>query len=151
MGGIPIRAASAPAVKPAVTPDVLAPNGVAHGRPGAQAMRVEHTLVELAQSGDRRADGWRADPGSATVWTVPDDDPLPTTAPRAPRLERVLAWLAPGWARRRAAARAALHQQAIAWRLTRVADDRRRARDDAPPGSWLRPRVRTVGGYRIPD
>src|SRR5215475_1221696 len=68
----------------------------------------------------------RADPGSATVWTVPDDDPLPSTAPRAPRLERVLAWLAPRWAMRRAAARTALRQHAIAWRLTRVADDRRR-------------------------
>jgi len=150
VGGIPIRPASTPATKPVVTPDVLAPNGAAPGRPGAQAMRVEHTLVELAQSGDRRADGWRADPGSATVWTVPDDDPLPTTAPRAPRLERVLAWLTPGWARRRAA-RAARHQQSIAGRLTRVADDRRRARDGATPRSWLRPRVRTVGGYRIPD
>src|SRR5262245_46282363 len=66
VGGIPIRAASAPAVTPAVTPDALAPNAVAHGRPGAQAMRVEHTLVELAQSGDRRADGWRTDPELAT-------------------------------------------------------------------------------------
>jgi hypothetical protein len=67
VGGIPLRATSAPATTPAVTPDVLAPNGAAaHGRPGAQAMRVEHTLVELAQSGDRRADGWRADPELAT-------------------------------------------------------------------------------------
>ena len=66
MGGIPIRPASAPATKPVVSPDVLAPNGAAPGRPGAQAMRVEHTLVELAQSGDRRADGWRADPELAT-------------------------------------------------------------------------------------
>src|SRR5262249_52323389 len=66
VGGIPIRAASAPAATPAVTPDVVAPNGVAHGRPGAQAMRVEHTLVELAQSGDRGGEGWRADPELAT-------------------------------------------------------------------------------------
>jgi hypothetical protein len=66
VGGIPIRATSAPAVKAAVTPDVLTPNGAAHGRPGAQAMRVEHTLVELAQSGDRQANGWRADPELAT-------------------------------------------------------------------------------------
>jgi hypothetical protein len=66
VGGIPIRAASAPLTKPAVTPDVLAPNGAAHGRPGAQAMRVEHTLVELAQSGDRQESGWRTDPELAT-------------------------------------------------------------------------------------
>jgi len=66
VGGISIRAASASATTPAVTPDVLAPNRAAHGRPGAQAMRVEHTLVEVAQSSDRQENGWRTDPELAT-------------------------------------------------------------------------------------
>jgi hypothetical protein len=91
----------------------------------------------------------RADPGSAMVWTVPDDDPLPAITPRSPRLERVLVWLAPRWAARRAAARVALHQHAVARRLADVAEERRRTRD-APAGTWLRPRLRDVRGYRIP-
>jgi hypothetical protein len=49
--------------------------------------------------------------------TLEDDDPLPTLAPPHPRLERVLAWLVPRWAQRRAAARRVRHQQAIAARI----------------------------------
>ena len=93
----------------------------------------------------------RDDPYSAAVWTLDDDDPLPSTAPRAPHLERVLAWLAPRWAMRRATARAALQQHAIMQRVTAVADERQRARNAASSTNWLRPpRVREVGGFRIP-
>jgi hypothetical protein len=43
--------------------------------------------------------------------------PLPALEPAHPRLERVLAWLAPWWAQRRAAARWARHQHAVAVRI----------------------------------
>jgi hypothetical protein len=66
VGGLPIKATGPPTSKLSAIPAVLEPSGVANGRPGAQAMRVEHTLVELAQSGDRQENGWRADPELAT-------------------------------------------------------------------------------------
>src|SRR5262249_60033038 len=88
-------------------------------------------------------------PGEHDGLDRPDEDPLPPTTPRRPRLERVLAWLAPRWAARRAAVRAARHRHAIAQRLADVADTRRQAHH-GPHADWLRPPVRHVGGYRIP-
>lgn len=49
--------------------------------------------------------------------TIEDEEPLPTLDPPHPRLERVLAWLVPRWAQRRAAARRARHQQDVAARI----------------------------------
>ena len=86
------------------------------------------------------ADGWQRvearpsglDPPPAT-WTVPpathvvhsvlpmraveDEDPLPSLAPLHPRVEKILGWLVPWWATRRAAARLARRQHAIVARI----------------------------------
>jgi len=52
--------------------------------------------------------------------------------------------------RRAAAARRAARQAAIARRRVQVAEARRHARDTATTGTWPRPGVRTVGGFRLP-
>jgi hypothetical protein len=96
------------------------------------------------------AGGWRreapADP-AASRWTrepatkrdvvasvvpaapVPDEDPLPSVDPKHPRLERLLAVVAPWWASRRAAARVARYQHAVWTRITAAHDDWHRALD----------------------
>jgi len=59
---------------------------------------------------------------------VADDDPLPSLAPPHPRFERVLAWIVPWWAARRAASRAARYQHAVSARIT-AAHEAHAARD----------------------
>jgi hypothetical protein len=104
----------------------------------------------MAEGGWRRAPA-PADP-AALQWTkqapatrdvvaavmltapVPDEHPLPSVDPPHPRLERVLSWVAPWWATRRAAARVARHQRAVWARIAAAYDDRRRGRypEDLP-------------------
>jgi len=97
------------------------------------------------------AEGWRrerapVDP-AASRWTeepaatrdvvtsvlvtapLPDEHPLPSVDPPHPRLERVLSWIAPWWAARRAAARVARYQRVVWARITAAHDARRRAGD----------------------
>jgi hypothetical protein len=50
------------------------------------------------------------------IWKI-DAVPLPALDPAHPRLERLLAWLIPPWAARRAAARRARYQLAVAARI----------------------------------
>jgi len=95
--------------------------------------------------------GWRREPAptdpAASRWTrqppptrdgvlsvlatasISDDHPLPSVDPPHPRLERVLAWVAPWWAARRAAARLVRYQHAVWARVTAAHDARRRHRD----------------------
>jgi len=97
------------------------------------------------------AGGWRREPApvdpATTRWTytpaetrdvvlsvlptapVPDKHPLPSVDPKHPRLDRVLSWIAPWWAARRAAARVARYQHAVWARITAAYDAQRRARD----------------------
>jgi hypothetical protein len=97
------------------------------------------------------AEGWRresepADPATSR-WTrqppatrdvvlsvlpaalISDDHPLPSVDPPHPRLERVLAWVVPWWAARRAATRVARYQRAVWTCITATHDARRRHRD----------------------
>jgi hypothetical protein len=60
---------------------------------------------------------------------VPDEHPLPSVDPAHPHLERVLSWVAPWWATRRAAARVARHRYAVWRRITAAHDARSRTRD----------------------
>jgi hypothetical protein len=60
---------------------------------------------------------------------VPDEHPLPARDPKHPRLERLLAVVAPWWASRRAAARTARYERAVWARVTAAHDARDRARD----------------------
>jgi len=48
---------------------------------------------------------------------IEDEEPLPALDPPHARFERVLAWIMPWWAARRAAARRARHQHAVAARI----------------------------------
>jgi len=66
---------------------------------------------------------------SVIAWrTLADEEPLPPLDPPHPRLERVLAWLVPPWVRRRAAARRARHQHAVAARIAAAYAARDRVR-----------------------
>ena len=98
------------------------------------------------------AEGWRreapADP-AASRWTytpaetrdvvlsvlvtapVVDENPLPSVDPPHPRLERVLAVMAPWWVTRRHAARVARYQHAV-WRRITAAQNARHRADDLP-------------------
>jgi hypothetical protein len=95
--------------------------------------------------------GWRQEPApadpAASRWTrdpaathdvvlsvlptgpVLDEYPLPSVDPPHPRLERVLAVVAPWWVARRAAARVARYQRAVWKRITPAQDARHRASD----------------------
>ena len=63
---------------------------------------------------------------------VRDDEPLPSPDPPHPRLERVLAWIVPWWAARRAVSRAARYQHAAWARITAAHDAQGRDRDHLP-------------------
>jgi hypothetical protein len=67
----------------------------------------------------------------SVVPTAPvlDEHPVPSTDASHPRLERVLAWVAPWWAARRQATRVARYQRAVWARIAAAQDDRQRARD----------------------
>jgi hypothetical protein len=65
-----------------------------------------------------------------------DAAPLPPLDPRHPRLERVLAWIMPWWAARRAAARRARHQHAIAARIAAAYAARDHARAPLLPSPY---------------
>ena len=76
---------------------------------------------------------------------VSDDHPLPVLDAPHPRLARVLAWVVPWWAARRAAARVARHLHALWARVTAAHDARGCARDPehlaSPVGpAWRRSR-----------
>jgi len=97
------------------------------------------------------AGGWRREPtpadpaASRSTWTpaetrdrvlsvlptapLVDEHPLPSVDPPHPRLETVLAWVAPWWATRRAAARVARYRQAVWRRISAEQDARHRAGD----------------------
>jgi len=97
------------------------------------------------------AEGWRPEPPpadpAASRWTytpaetrdvvlsvlvtapLPDEHPLPSVDPPHPGLETVLAWVAPWWASRRAAARVARYQRAVWAGVAAAADARSRATD----------------------
>src|SRR5262245_29702509 len=63
--------------------------------------------------------------------SVPNEYPVPSPDPSHPRLERLLAWVAPWWATRRSAARVARYQHAV-WRRIAAAQDARRRAGDLP-------------------
>ena len=63
---------------------------------------------------------------------VPDEYRLPSVDPPHPRLERVLAVVAPWWAARRAAARVARYRHAAWVRITAASAARGRDRDHLP-------------------
>src|SRR5262245_46603323 len=63
---------------------------------------------------------------------VPDEDPLPSVDPRYPRLERLLSWVLPLWAARRAAARRTRYHAACWKQITAAHDAPDRDRDHLP-------------------
>jgi len=63
---------------------------------------------------------------------VPDEHPMPSVDPRHPRLERLLAVVAPWWAARRATARVARYRHAVMVRITAAHDARCRDLPDLP-------------------
>jgi hypothetical protein len=95
--------------------------------------------------------GWRREPApgdpAASRWTwkpaetrdvvlsvlptapLVDEYPVPLVDPPHPRLERLLAMVAPWWAARRAVARVARYQRAVWTRIAAANDARHRAHD----------------------
>lgn len=88
---------------------------------------------------DPAASRWTQEPATRDVVTsvhvtasVPDEYPLTSVDPPHPRVERVLAWVAPWWATRRAATRRARYQRAAWARITAAHDAQGCDRDHLP-------------------
>jgi len=111
----------------------------------AEGWRRERAPVDPAASrwawkpaaSDPAATRWTLQPASthdvvlSVVPTSPvvDEYSVPSTDAPHPRLERVLAWVAPWWVARRQAARIARYQRAVWARIAAAQDDRQRAGD----------------------
>jgi hypothetical protein len=119
----------------------------------ARDRRLPDDLIESMVPPDPAASRLTVEPATpravveSVLLTAPvsDDHPLPVLDAPHPRLARVLAWVVPWWAARRAAARVARHLHALWARVTAAHDARRCARDPehlaSPAGpAWRRSR-----------